>query len=80
MSIKLSPREETVLHLIAVRCLSNKEAAREMKISHRTVENFRHNIMQKMGVKNYGELVRQVALGGSHETVTRSEDQMSLWP
>lgn len=38
----------------------NKEIAKELRISPRTVEDHRTNIFRKTGVRNLVELVRQV--------------------
>lgn len=56
----LTPREEIVLAQI-IRGSSNKEIARALQNSPRTVEFHRANIMQKLGVKNAIELVHLVA-------------------
>lgn len=40
--------------------LSNKDTARALFISPRTVEDYRLNIYQKLGVKNGVELTRHV--------------------
>ena len=55
----LTPREKVILAQI-VRGASSKEAARTLKISPRTVEFHRTNIMHKLDVKNAIELVRLV--------------------
>lgn len=55
----LTPREKVILAQI-VRGASSKEAARTLKISPRTVEFHRANIMHKLDVKNTIELVRLV--------------------
>jgi DNA-binding CsgD family transcriptional regulator len=55
----LTPREKVILAQI-VKGASSKEAARTLKISPRTVEFHRANIMHKLNVKNTIELVRQV--------------------
>jgi DNA-binding CsgD family transcriptional regulator len=55
----LTPRERVVLAQI-VRGASNKEAARTLGISPRTVEFHRANLMRKLGTKNTAELVRRV--------------------
>jgi DNA-binding CsgD family transcriptional regulator len=55
----LTARERVVLAQI-VRGASNKEAARWLKLSPRTVEFHRTNIMQKLGAKNAADLVRMV--------------------
>lgn len=55
----LTPREKVILAQI-VRGASSKETARMLKISPRTVEFHRANIMRKLDVKNTIELVRLV--------------------
>lgn len=53
----LTPREHQVALLVG-RGLSNKEIARELKVSHGTVKLHVHKILQKLGVKNrYGVLL-----------------------
>jgi two-component system, LuxR family, response regulator FixJ len=44
----------------AKRGASNKEAARALGISPRTVEFHRANAMQKLGAKNIADLVRRL--------------------
>jgi len=53
----LSAREREVLAGV-VRGLSNKEVARELGISPRTVEAYRANLMMKMGADSLSDLVR----------------------
>ncbi len=53
----LSAREREVLDGV-VRGLSNKEIARELGISPRTVEAYRANLMMKMGADSLSDLVR----------------------
>jgi two-component system response regulator FixJ len=60
---RLPPREQEVLSQIAS-AASNKETARILGISPRTVENHRIQIMQKLGAKNTADLVRIVLNGG----------------
>jgi DNA-binding CsgD family transcriptional regulator len=60
----LTSRERAVLAQI-VRGASSKEAAGWLKVSPRTVEFHRANIMQKLGAKNVADLVRIVV--GSFE-------------
>ena len=60
----LTSRERAVLAHI-VRGASSKEAAGWLKVSPRTVEFHRANIMQKLGAKNVADLVRIVV--GSFE-------------
>jgi two-component system, LuxR family, response regulator FixJ len=55
----LTARERVVLAQI-VRGASNKEAARWLNLSPRTVEFHRTNVMQKLGAKNAADLVRMV--------------------
>jgi DNA-binding CsgD family transcriptional regulator len=55
----LTPRERVTLAQI-VRGASNKEAARALGISPRTVEFHRANVMQKLGAKNTADLVRRL--------------------
>jgi two-component system, LuxR family, response regulator FixJ len=56
---RLTPRERDVLSQIAS-AASNKEAAKNLGISQRTVEIHRVHIMQKLGAKNTADLVRIV--------------------
>jgi DNA-binding NarL/FixJ family response regulator len=54
---EITDREREVLSLVA-RGLSAKEMARELSISHRTVETHRMNLMKKLGAKNSADLIR----------------------
>ena len=56
---ELSPRQVEVMALVA-EGLSNKEIALKLKISPRTVENYRAWVMEKMGANNLADLVRKV--------------------
>lgn len=58
-SIHLTEREREVLRLV-VDGKANKEIARALNISHKTVSVHRTNIMSKLGVQNSAELVRYV--------------------
>lgn len=51
----LTPREREVAELLA-RCYSNKQAAKRLRISVRTVEHYREIIMDKLGIKTMAEL------------------------
>lgn len=51
----LTPREQEVMVLI-VKGLSNKEAARQINVSNRTVDVHRAKIMEKMQAKDLAEL------------------------
>jgi len=53
---QLSPREREVVRLIA-RGRTNKEIAKRLSISERTVERHRSSIMNKLGLQNHAELV-----------------------
>ena len=52
---QLTPREHEVLVLI-VKGLSNKEAARQMNVSNRTVDVHRSKVMEKMEAEDLAEL------------------------
>ncbi len=53
---QLSAREREVIDLIASG-MTNKEAGRELNISHRTVEHHRERILTKTGLSNTNELL-----------------------
>jgi two-component system response regulator FixJ len=57
----LSTREREVLGGV-VQGSSNKEIARDLGISPRTVEAYRANLMMKMGAESLSELVRMTLL------------------
>jgi DNA-binding NarL/FixJ family response regulator len=52
-------REREVLARIAVG-ETNKEAARTLGLSSRTIEGYRASIMRKVGARNAAELLRRV--------------------
>jgi FixJ family two-component response regulator len=52
----LSPRQKQVMRLVC-QGLSNKEIARELRISNRTVETYRATLMIKLRVANSAELM-----------------------
>ena len=54
---RLSPRETTVLHLIAWG-FTNKEIASRLHLSVKTVEAHKANAMRKLGVASRAEVVR----------------------
>lgn len=56
---KLSPREVEVVNYL-IQGFTNKEVARELHISHRTVEDHRMSIFRKLEVKNIVDVVRRV--------------------
>jgi len=53
----LSPRERDIARLVAGG-LTSKEIAQRLDLSPRTVENYRANLMQKIGVRDAPSLVR----------------------
>jgi DNA-binding NarL/FixJ family response regulator len=53
----LTAREKEVLHLLTDGC-TNKEIAKRLKISVRTVETHRKNIMQKLSIKTLAGLIK----------------------
>ena len=58
---QLSPREQEVLGLI-VAGLTNKEIARALTLSPRTVESHRANLFTKLKTESLAQLIRQYAL------------------
>ena len=62
----LTPREKEIVHLIAGRSgsLSSKAVARELGISHRTVDHHRAKIMTKMNVDSIAELIAVILKAG----------------
>jgi FixJ family two-component response regulator len=63
---ELTERERDVM-LLAVQGLANKHIARELGISHRTVEIHKSKIMHKTGAENLLELARIVHESGCYE-------------
>ena len=62
---RLTEREQEVARLIAVECLTSKEAARSLGISFRTVETHRAEIFRRLNVRNVAALARFIALADS---------------
>ncbi|MFN4295791.1 MAG: response regulator transcription factor [Brevundimonas sp.] len=60
---RLSPRERDVLAGVAAG-QSNKEIARDLQISARTVEVYRANLMTKAGVRTLSDLMRLALAAG----------------
>lgn len=54
----LTPRHRQILHLVA-EGLTNREIARHLGISVRTVEVHRFNLMRRLRVRNVAQLLRQ---------------------
>lgn len=63
-NVSLTPRENEILQFIALGKTS-QEIANILKISLRTVQNHRSNIMQKLGIKTAAGLVRFAVLYNS---------------
>ncbi len=63
---RLTDRERDVARLLVSgpANLSSKEIARELGISHRTVDQYRARVMDKTGARSVAELVKLVALAG----------------
>lgn len=59
----LSEREKEIVRSVA-KGLSAKETARQLQISHRTVETHRTNAMRKLGAKNTADLIRIASEAG----------------
>lgn len=57
--IDLSTRETEVVNFVC-QGLSNKEIAQKLKVSIRTVEDYRFRAMKKHGCTNVVQLVRKV--------------------
>ena len=62
----LTPREKEVLQAVT-RGLSNKEIARELHISHKTVELYRAHMMEKMQANSIAEVVQMYLVGAAVE-------------
>ena len=54
----LTPRQREILRCVA-QGLTNRETAHRLKISVRTVEVHRFNLMRRLGVRNVAQLLRQ---------------------
>lgn len=61
---RLTRREIEVLRLIAQRDLSNKQIARELRLSVYTVKNHVHSIIEKLSVENRQTAVRHALQHG----------------
>ncbi len=66
----LTPRERDVMDL-AIGGLANKEIARRLNISHRTVEIHKARILRKTGIRSVVELARIVADAAEDATARR---------
>lgn len=54
----LTPRQKEILRLVA-QGMTNREVAHALKISVRTVEVHRFNLMRRLRVRNVAQLLRQ---------------------
>lgn len=68
----LTPRERQVLQHVTAG-LSNKEIARELDISPRTVEKYRARMMEKMQAESIAELCQMVGVGTESRLGLRGE-------
>ena len=59
----LSPRERQVLEGL-IEGKANKDIARDLEISPRTIEIYRAKVMAKMGAGSFAELIRMAVSGG----------------
>lgn len=57
----LTPRQKEILKLVA-QGMTNREVAHALKISVRTVEVHRFNLMRRLRVRNVAQLLRQALL------------------
>lgn len=60
---KISPREAEVLERL-LKGQRNKQVAYDMKIAERTVETHRANMMKRLGVSSFADLVRMALASG----------------
>ncbi|HGX92360.1 MAG TPA: LuxR family transcriptional regulator [Candidatus Tenderia sp.] len=63
---QLTPREREVMVLVA-EGKTNKDVARRLDISHRTVEIHRRRVMEKLGAASVSDLVSVSVLCGVYE-------------
>lgn len=59
----LTPRQKEILRLVA-QGLTNREVAKHLGISVRTVEVHRFNLMRRLKVRNVAQLLRQALIQG----------------
>lgn len=57
----LTPRQKEILRCVA-QGLTNRETAHRLRISVRTVEVHRFNLMRRLGVRNVAQLLRQALM------------------
>ncbi len=73
---QLTPREREVMALVVNGC-SNKEVARALDISHRTVEIHRRRVMRKMEVDSVSDLVSCSMVSGIYQQIQKVNQQYS---
>ncbi len=56
-SIRLTPRETEIVHLLAYE-YNSKEIAQKIYVSYETVHSHRKNILQKLKVRNVAGIIR----------------------
>ena len=61
--IALTPRQQAILNLIA-QGFTNRQVASQLRISTRTVEVHRFNMMRRLRVHNVAQLLHQAFLAG----------------
>lgn len=69
----LTPREDAVMRRV-IQGLANKQIARELNVSPRTVEAHRAHLMDKLGVASAAELAALAVHAGIAGTASRDED------
>lgn len=73
VSATLTRREREILGFID-RGLSNKQIARDLRLSHATVKNHVHNILDKLEVHRRGEAAARLRNGGPWEPLESSSE------
>ncbi len=74
----LTPRERQVMELI-VGGASNKVVASELGISHRTVEIYRRNVMEKLDARSLPDLVRMADGARPGQSTAPTPGRKSPW-
>lgn len=74
----LSPRERDVLERLVAHCEQNKEIARALGLSHRTIETHRFRIYHKLGVRGRAELAMLVYTGHRRDGSAPDDDRARI--
>jgi two-component system, NarL family, nitrate/nitrite response regulator NarL len=69
--VRLSQREQQIANLVA-QALSNKEIARKLAISEKTVKNYMTNLMEKLGARNRVEVAILAARVSAQDEPSKS--------